>query len=50
MSPTAWRQIILFVGILVILSIFFHPRISIVGSLVLTIVVNLLLGALRSKR
>lgn len=50
MSPNAWRQMILFVGILVILSIFFHPRISIVGSLILTLVVNLVLAAVRSKR
>ncbi|MEM8678079.1 MAG: hypothetical protein AAGF97_01885 [Planctomycetota bacterium] len=39
----------IFIGLLLALNFFFHLHISIVGSLVLTIVLNLAFGAFRAQ-
>lgn len=40
-------NIILFLGILLLLNFFFHLHISIIGSLLLTVVINLVMLGLR---
>ncbi|MCP4192316.1 MAG: hypothetical protein GY768_17020 [Planctomycetaceae bacterium] len=49
MSKNIWIQLGLFVAVLVALNFFFHLHISIIGSLVLTLVLNLVLRMFASR-
>ena len=49
MSKNIWIQLGLFVAVLIALNFFFHLHISIIGSLVLTLVLNLVLRMFASR-
>jgi hypothetical protein len=49
MNKSVFLQLAVFVVVLITLNFFFHLHISILGSLVLTVVLNLVMRMLQSK-